>query len=279
MPGKYTYKYGSYVDIQLTDEDANANKALTEYGNPSNGTTVDTDRLVVEDGWNTGATGWIGNLSMNYKYSITNCTINNLNTIYSYLSDGTLYLTNDMNNMGKNGSAEAGIGGNVTKFVIYSGTASRTISITDENWLEVDATNFGKALPTVKEITTAKSIADVAVTTGDGKTLDQIKTDLGTTVTLLAGNEEVTVPVTWLANTVAAYDNGTAETHVLIGTISTLPAGYIDEITPITTVSMNIVVGDHTAPTLSNVTNTPVTVGQTVSATSNESGYFYLVLY
>ena len=96
------------------------------------------------------------------------------------------------------------------------------------------------------EITAAKAIADVAVVTGDGKTLDQIKTALGTTVILLVDAEEVTVPVTWETDTVAAYNNAAAATYVLTGTIGTLPTGYVDVVAPIATVTVNIVV---TTPT------------------------------
>ena len=100
----------------------------------------------------------------------------------------------------------------------------------------------------IKEITAAKAIDDVAVVTGDAQTLAGIKTALGDTVTLLVGIEEVAVPVTWSAATAPVYNNATAATYVLTGTIGTLPAGYVDEVVPIiATVTVNIVVTDAVA--------------------------------
>ena len=95
-----------------------------------------------------------------------------------------------------------------------------------------------------KEITAAKAIADVAVVTGDGTTLATIKTNLGDTVILLVGAEEVVVPVTWGTDTVAAYNNAAAATYVLTGTIGTLPVGYVDAVATIATVTVDIVVTD-----------------------------------
>ena len=93
-----------------------------------------------------------------------------------------------------------------------------------------------------KEITAAKAIANVAVVTGDVQTLAGIKTTLGDTVILLVAAGEVTVPVTWSATTTPGYDNAAAATYVLTGTIGTLPAGYVDEVETIATVTVNIVV-------------------------------------
>jgi hypothetical protein len=96
----------------------------------------------------------------------------------------------------------------------------------------------------LKEITAAKAIADVAVVTGDSTTLAEIKTALGGTVILLVGIEEVAVPVTWGTDTTPGYNNAAVATYVLIGTIGTLPAGYVDAVDTIATVNVNIVVTD-----------------------------------
>lgn len=95
-----------------------------------------------------------------------------------------------------------------------------------------------------KEITGAKVISDIIAVTNDGKTLESIKTTLGNTIKLLAGMEEVSVPVTWSLNTEPSYDNATAGNYVLTGTIGQLPSGYVDVADTISTVSVRIVVAD-----------------------------------
>jgi hypothetical protein len=64
--------------------------------------------------------------------------------------------------------------------------------------------------------------------------------------TLTITGTDVTVAVTWSAPSEPAYDAERAGTYVFTGTIGALPAGFVDVIDPITTVTVDVVVEDAT---------------------------------
>jgi hypothetical protein len=96
------------------------------------------------------------------------------------------------------------------------------------------------------EITAYKPIPDVNILTNDGFTIetiiDVLKKAMSDMVTLLAGDKEVEVPVTWEIDSTPPYNNAHQGTYLLTGTIGTLPAGYIDEESKILTVTVKIII-------------------------------------
>jgi uncharacterized protein YjdB len=135
---------------------------------------------------------------------------------------------------------------------ISPGTATITASLT----LGTTTFSASSSITVVnnKEITSANAIPDVIQNANDGRTLDQIKSVLGKNVILMAGTTEVILGVEWDSDSIESYDNTKPGTYVLKGSIGTyqyynmygtfskgiLPIGYVDEVDPITEVTVTI---------------------------------------
>ncbi|MFE8701770.1 hypothetical protein ACFYKX_14315 [Cytobacillus sp. FJAT-54145] len=164
QPGQYYYSDSgtmTTIYLKLTDEDANAIKSLTGYGNDSTRINDNHDRLIAEDGWCSNASTGMKSVSISNQIEVINNSGNTLSSKHTFRnneeisSSGSLVAPGTTDRIIVNSQA--------TKIVFYVGdyvpnvtpttgkmkivyvdeNTINGITLDDTNWITVDESNFG----------------------------------------------------------------------------------------------------------------------------------------